>query len=377
MDDAFMDIIPNFFFFLKHPLQATNLMQNIIEQKKRRMGEKRKIKIKKGTHVDAVRHKKLAFDKDIENGPSQNRGCTDIICCLIFLVFLGAYFFTFGYGVTNGNPWLLMTPFDTDGKGCGYDAGYENAKYIYFWRLTDYKAIADGSFYKETFCVESCPIYTDPTTSVENSITFKELNIPCKDTESSKAANGCENQKGIPSGIWFNHFCLPKYEWMAKYKDQFEAAFTGIFQKMEEVDLIRGWVNDVKVTWWIIFICFAFTLVSCFLYLYFLRCCADILTWLMILSFITIIIGLGAALIYYANNLAKQYTEAQDVSSADMSKTSDYYTKTVKYTGYGFVALGIIIALIILCICHKIRLVTAIIEVRKNLNLGNSRICPR
>lgn len=88
-----------------------------------------------GAHVDSVRHQKLEFDQALQNGPTTNRGCTDILCCLIFTAFMALYIIIFFVGVTRGKPWLLVTPFDTDGNGCGYTAGFEAHKYIYFYRV--------------------------------------------------------------------------------------------------------------------------------------------------------------------------------------------------------------------------------------------------
>lgn len=97
---------------------------------------RRKIKKPKGSHVDKVRHSKLKFDKKLANGPATNRGCTDIFCCVLFFAFLVGYAYIFIYSLSQGQPHLLVTPFDTDGNGCGYSPGYENERFIYFWRVS-------------------------------------------------------------------------------------------------------------------------------------------------------------------------------------------------------------------------------------------------
>ena len=48
---------------------------------------------------------------------------------------MALYIVVFFVGVTRGKPWLLVTPFDSDGNGCGHTAGFENHKYIYFYRV--------------------------------------------------------------------------------------------------------------------------------------------------------------------------------------------------------------------------------------------------
>ena len=49
----------------------------------------------------------------------EQRGCTDICCCLIFFVFIIAMIGVSGYGFAQGNPSNLLTAFDSDGNLCG------------------------------------------------------------------------------------------------------------------------------------------------------------------------------------------------------------------------------------------------------------------
>ena len=43
------------------------------------------------------------------------RSCTDVICCLIFLMFIVGMVGTAIYGFMNGQPKLLLTSWDYDG----------------------------------------------------------------------------------------------------------------------------------------------------------------------------------------------------------------------------------------------------------------------
>jgi len=60
------------------------------------------------------------FDRDFkapdEGGVVMNRSCTDILCCIIFLVFIVGMFGAGIYGYTNGDPVALLTAWDSDGK---------------------------------------------------------------------------------------------------------------------------------------------------------------------------------------------------------------------------------------------------------------------
>lgn len=103
----------------------------------------------KGARVDKIRHSKLKFDPKLANGPAANRGCTDIFCCLIFTAFLVCYAYIFVYSFANGKPHLLVTPFDTDGKGCGYTEGYTEHRFIYFWRVSFPPILVKLKIYKK------------------------------------------------------------------------------------------------------------------------------------------------------------------------------------------------------------------------------------
>ena len=69
---------------------------------------------------------------EMANGPVPDRGCTDILCCLIFLAFMVGMVGTAGYGLLYGDPQLLITLADGDGNGCGYDAPVKEYPYLYY-----------------------------------------------------------------------------------------------------------------------------------------------------------------------------------------------------------------------------------------------------
>ena len=54
-------------------------------------------------------------DPELENGPIDNRYCTDILCCLLFLASIGAMIGIFAYGIANGDPQKLLSGYDPDG----------------------------------------------------------------------------------------------------------------------------------------------------------------------------------------------------------------------------------------------------------------------
>jgi len=57
--------------------------------------------------------------KEGDKGIKWERGCTDIICCFVFLVFLVAMVGASFLALTKGDPLRILTAFDSDGNACG------------------------------------------------------------------------------------------------------------------------------------------------------------------------------------------------------------------------------------------------------------------
>jgi len=54
-------------------------------------------------------------DKRLADGPMHNRKCTDVCCCMVFIVFLIGMSGMAIYGYTNGQINALMAPVNGDG----------------------------------------------------------------------------------------------------------------------------------------------------------------------------------------------------------------------------------------------------------------------
>ena len=109
----------------------------------------------------------------MKNGPVMDRGCTDILCCLVFIAFLVGMVGVSGYGLTYGDPYLLLTTWDYDGNGCGYNKTTKDYPYLYYPTI-DYNSALKAEpgltspkeILKYGVCVKECPS-GDPKTAVE------------------------------------------------------------------------------------------------------------------------------------------------------------------------------------------------------------------
>ena len=122
----------------------------------------------------------------LSQGPIMKRSCTDCICCLLFVLFIGGFIAGSGYGVMYGDPMKLTIGWDSDRNGCGITPGFEDYKYLYWPNppdaslLTDLAGGADASdivdgimnILSQGTCVKECPLANSqpvqciPTTSM-------------------------------------------------------------------------------------------------------------------------------------------------------------------------------------------------------------------
>jgi hypothetical protein len=64
--------------------------------------------------VEDSKNEKYAIK--IKGMKMNDRSCTDILCCLVFVVFLCSCIAITGLGIKEGDPAKIMTPFDSDGN---------------------------------------------------------------------------------------------------------------------------------------------------------------------------------------------------------------------------------------------------------------------
>ena len=69
----------------------------------------------------------------LRDGPLKERGCTDILCALIFFAFVGAMITLGIFGYKNGDPDMILYPYDSSGNQCGRPGTVGSLyQYVYF-----------------------------------------------------------------------------------------------------------------------------------------------------------------------------------------------------------------------------------------------------
>lgn len=99
-------------------------------------------------------------ETNIVNGVVEDRGCTDILCLLIFMAFIGTMGVCTYYGYKNGNIDKYFAPLDGRDKFCGIDDGedkYKDYPYLYFTKIED-NPNSYAQIFQYAVCVKKCPV---------------------------------------------------------------------------------------------------------------------------------------------------------------------------------------------------------------------------
>lgn len=105
-------------------------------------------------------------DAKYANGPVEDRSCTDIICCLIFVAFIGGIIYVTSVAFSKGEPVRLLAPYASDSNfrrliidsQCGYDSR-KGESYLFIPNLMTPAKYDD--LFSDTRCVSKCPSEND------------------------------------------------------------------------------------------------------------------------------------------------------------------------------------------------------------------------
>ena len=125
------------------------------------------------------------YDPDF-HGPVRKRSCTDILCALLFFVFLIGWALMAAYAIYYGDPEILVFPTDSDGRKCGRDPDVADKKFLLYFDITQCSSpiVLIAGCPTPQVCVKECPqknVFATPfglderlcTTSARKSLTCR------------------------------------------------------------------------------------------------------------------------------------------------------------------------------------------------------------
>lgn len=282
---------------------------------------------------------KTQFDPGFK-GPIKNRSCTDVICCLVFILMVLAMLIVGLLSFSWGSPKRLLYPTDSQGNPCG-QGEFAEKKNLFYFDLLQCIPKDVSQMMKITgcpthqICVKNCPtkntLASNPLTSKsdlyctyriqkalnENNTTMSiaelvEKGLCAKYTlESQALAYRCvPTLVGNKMNAWLEENG-GKVETKGKNLTADSVKEGNVAQSiLLNLQNVGGRIlGDVRHSWHWIFAGFGLSMVASFIYIIIMRWLAGIMVWLTTYAVMTLM-GFGA---YYS------YTEYQRLAEIDDS----------------------------------------------------------
>lgn len=326
----------------------------------------------------------------------ESRKCRDCLCCIIFIIFFIAYLFTSLVGFAFGKPKRILYSYDEDGHACGYDEGYEEHKMLYFYNVIENLEKLKISKIVNDFCVKECPSKNYNKKEYED----KKITLDCKPTENNPDCN-VTYKNYYKSKNLLKRFCFPSdteklefdpetqekilvYDYKKKVnierivdKDDINDSYVKISALREQntskvaseklinfsffsSDRLINWVSDIFVAKWVIFASVIWSFLISMFFLLFLRCCAGVIVFL-------ILVGIFIGLVVLSIILRKKMHDYEE--KGDDSKETLFCVLF-----WVCVVVDVIWLLFVLIMCNRIRLSIALykhwffFKIRKNID---------
>nr|XP_033772761.1 choline transporter-like protein 4 [Geotrypetes seraphini] len=255
-------------------------------------------------------------------GPIKNRSCTDIICCLLFMVFLIGYMIVGIVAWIYGDPRQVIYPRNSTGMYCGIGDNKGKPYLLYFDLLkcvlgTNVMAAALNGMQCPTtqICVASCPEnfnWIRPTFGKPDKVfnqTFCQPQIDLSTTNLSVLEIAQQELCPvftIPSSPFFNR-CFPKsnLDYPLEFttnnimdnatKENVTGAFNAIVKSFDFENIGKKIFQDFALSWYWIAIALGIAMLVSLFFLILLRFTAGFLVWVLIIG----VLGVLAYGIYH------------------------------------------------------------------------------
>ncbi|XP_053540259.1 choline transporter-like protein 2 isoform X1 [Ictalurus punctatus] len=328
------------------------------------------------------------FDPSFK-GPIHNRSCTDVLCCILFILALMGYFAVGILAWSQGDPKKVIYPTDSRGQFCGQQfTSLEKKPLLFYFNILKCASplvLLELQCPTTQICVEKCPDrFLTLVKAKLNTQNWQYYSQFCKqDVDLTKSAPELLRDKACPAMIFpskaFTRRCLPALE---TKKDGVvvignETSFTvGNNTNVNTTDLLEASkksnivmearqvfmriFEDYTQSWHWILLGLAVAMVLSLLFIVLLRFLAGVMVWVMIIM-VLLVIAYGIFHCYM------QYVQFQgqpgaDVSITDLGLQTDFSVYLqLQQTWLAF--------MIILCIVEVI-IILLLIFLRKRLQIA-------
>ena len=333
------------------------------------------------TATDKGYGKPYKYDADF-SGPTKHRSCTDIVCLLLFLAFLGGWGFVAYYGISYGDINKVIYPTDSMGRVCG-EGNMENRPFLLFYDLTKClnPAVLSLGCPTKQVCVSECPdknlfgLTLNPSQALS---IMKPFCDPSDEDINSKSYQDLVTKKACPAWVLnskpFLGRCMPSLvdesnkddnttvinadqtvDGKPVKKGTLKHALTALGAFLSIRDFGERVFNDLSDSWWMIGIGLSLAFVLSFIWIILMRFLTSIMVWTSIgLSFLAFLGLFGYSLYRYM--LIRNDASAQD-NIFQVNLTPSYFDDVLGLsdTWLAFTCICGIVSLIILLVLIALR----------------------
>ena len=339
----------------------------------------------------------------LKNGPlgDESRKCRDCICCLIFILFLVGCVIVALIGFIMGKPERILYSYDEDGNACGYDEGYENYKYLYFYDVIGNIKDLELEKIVNAFCLEDCPDEKyDKNNYIQNDIFSKN----CKGTKNNPNCT-VSYENYYRSKRLLGRFCVPDfsdeeefdentqqkievYDYSKKgniirivNKDDIYDIYNDTYVKISALkgqnnskiaseqlinfsffsagNLIH-WISDIYVARYVILASVIWSFLLAMIFLLFLRCCAGVIVFIILIGIFIGLVIVAILMRFKMNDYKAEGDETKEILFCVLF--------------WVCVVLALIWILFVIIMCNRIRLSIALIQIASKYINSNCSI---
>ncbi|XP_064616892.1 choline transporter-like protein 2 [Liolophura sinensis] len=253
-------------------------------------------------------------------GPIKNRSCTDVICCILFFIFLAGMVACSALGFIHGNPIQLIYPTDSEGNICGTGSKKNQPNLFFFDLLKCYQSgpgVAVQGCPTPQICVRECPssyyVYVESLISnnkselickdsVDVTTTTKDINALVLDEDcaaytvpSSPVLGRCvpsifSDLVDLAATLSTNNKTLENAEGTPITGELLQTSSKFLAYFMSAAEFGERIFKDILDSWWLILVFLTLTMFLSFIWIVLLRWIAGIIVWV---SIFAVLGGLG------------------------------------------------------------------------------------
>ncbi|GFN94001.1 choline transporter-like protein 2 [Plakobranchus ocellatus] len=322
-------------------------------------------------------------------GPKLNRSCTDVVCCLLFIVFIAGLVVVAYFAFLYGDPKLLIYPEDSDGNLCGLGS-FKDRKYLFFFDLVKCGRMGPGVFVNgcptPQVCVERCP--DENYVYLQNIVDQDKTKLICKyEINATKSVEELVADEDC-APFYLRSFsvinrCLPLADLLDLAKDVVEVPTANGNYTVAEANNVtvsgselklslavyeqfltakeygEKIVADVVASWWMILVGLAIAMVISLIWIILMRWIASFMVWITLLAFVSVWLFL-TAICWYLYYDVKGKSEV--LSFYMVWRFTFEKEKLFLAGGIIFGVIFLVVTLILLGLCTRIRIAIALIE---------------